>query len=68
MSGHGQLAQTGAPVLVVGGTAYPIGGWMLALAAALVCLGLLTARFGYRRNLAASQASKPAAHPRRHRG
>ncbi|GAA3805302.1 hypothetical protein ACFS5L_32535 [Streptomyces phyllanthi] len=68
MSGHAQLAQTGAPVLVVGGAVYPIGGWMLAVAAALVCLGLLTVRFGYRRNMAMSQASKPAAHPRRRRG
>jgi len=64
MSGNGQLAQTGVPVIVVGGAAYPIGGWMLAVAAALVCVGLLTIRFGYRRGLSASQGSA-AAHPRR---
>ncbi|MFD7506870.1 hypothetical protein [Streptomyces sp. NPDC059850] len=67
MSGNGQLAQTGVPVIVVGGAAYPIGGWMLAVAAALVCVGLLTIRFGYRRGLAASQGSAPVVHPHRRR-
>lgn len=56
MSGHAQLAQTGAPVLVIGGITYPIGGWMLAAAATLVALGLLCVRFGFRRNLASSEA------------
>ncbi|MFD4652259.1 hypothetical protein [Streptomyces sp. NPDC058441] len=57
MSGHAQLAQTGAPVLVIGGISYPIGGWMLATAAGLLCLGLLCIRFGFRRKLAASEAA-----------
>ncbi len=52
MSGHAQLAQTGTPVLVIGGVSYPIGGWMLAAAAGLVCLGLLLVRFGFRRKIA----------------
>lgn len=63
MSGHAQLAQTGAPVLVIGGTAYPIGGWMLAAAAAMVALGLCFVRFGFRRKLAAGEASS-ASSPR----
>ncbi|MET7930110.1 hypothetical protein ABZT43_40570 [Streptomyces sp. NPDC005349] len=53
MPGHAQLAQTGAPVLVIGGISYPIGGRMLATAADLLCSGLLCIRFGFRRTLAA---------------
>lgn len=57
MSGHAQLAQTGLPTLVIGGAAYPIGGWM-ALVAVLVLGGmLLTIKFGFRRNLDVGQAS-----------
>ncbi|MFF9819394.1 hypothetical protein [Streptomyces sp. NPDC014006] len=56
MSGHAQLAQTGAPVLVIGGMTYPIGGWMLGAAATLVCLGLVCIRLGFRRKLAAGSA------------
>ncbi|WP_329583221.1 hypothetical protein [Streptomyces sp. NBC_01361] len=61
MSGHAQLAQTGAPVLVIGGISYPIGGWMLATAAGLLCLGLLCIRFGFRRKLAAGEAASTTA-------
>lgn len=67
MSGHAQLAQTGAPVIVVGGMTYPLGGWMLALAASLVCVGLVAVRFGFRRNLAAGQDAGAVVASRRHR-
>ncbi|MFH8737975.1 MULTISPECIES: hypothetical protein [unclassified Streptomyces] len=57
MPGHAQLAQTGAPVLVIGGISYPIGGSMFATAAGLLCSGLLCIRFGFRRTLAADEAT-----------
>jgi murein endopeptidase len=56
MSGHAQLAQTGVPTLVVGGIAYPVGGWMALAAVLLVGLGLVFFRFRFRPNLAAGQA------------
>lgn len=56
MSGHAQLAQTGIPTLVVGGVAYPIGGWMALAAVLLVGTGMVCLRFRFRRNLAAGQA------------
>ncbi|MEV6702811.1 hypothetical protein AB0M68_37730 [Streptomyces sp. NPDC051453] len=57
MPGHAQLVQTGAPVLVIGGISYPIGGRMLATAAGLLCSGLLCIRFGFRHKLAAGEAT-----------
>jgi hypothetical protein len=66
MSGKAQLAQTGLPVLVVGGVAYNVGIYMAGLAAALLVVGLLALKFGFRRNLDISQAS--AAEPKVSRG
>ncbi|WHM30159.1 hypothetical protein OH540_09005 [Streptomyces sp. BPPL-273] len=48
MSDNGQLAQTGLGTVVIGGTAYYIGGWMIAAAAALVIAGTLLIRLRFR--------------------
>ncbi|MFE2736264.1 hypothetical protein [Streptomyces sp. NPDC056721] len=42
---------------MIGGSSYPIGGRMLATAADLLCSGLLCIRFGFRRTLAAGEAT-----------
>lgn len=73
MSGNAQLAQTGLPTLVIGGVAYPVGGWM-ALAAVAVLLGaLLVFKFGFRRTVPIDAAQAESANeptkgnsPRRH--
>ncbi|MFE4997711.1 hypothetical protein ACFRH4_41560 [Streptomyces mirabilis] len=57
MSGHGQLAQTGMPAIVIGGITYPLGGWMVAAAVAVVLGAILVVRFRYRTGLTAGQAS-----------
>lgn len=57
MSGHGQLAQTGMPAIVIGGITYPLGGWMVAAAVAVVVGTVLVVRFRYRRGLAAGQGA-----------
>jgi len=49
MSDNGQLAQTGIGTVVIGGTAYYIGGWMIAAAATLVVAGALLIRLRFRR-------------------
>ncbi|MFB7949941.1 hypothetical protein ACFC6L_34115 [Kitasatospora phosalacinea] len=43
-----QSAQTGAGVLVIGGLT-PAGWWMAAVAAALIAVGVLCVRIGFRR-------------------
>jgi hypothetical protein len=66
MSGHGQLAQTGMPAVVIGGITYPLGGWMLAAALAVVLGAVLMVRFRYRRGMDAGQGGvTPAATGRR---
>lgn len=55
MSGHGQLAQTGMPAIVIGGITYPLGGWMVAAAVAVVLGAILVVRFRFRTGLAAGQ-------------
>ncbi|MFD8739626.1 hypothetical protein ACFV06_32600 [Streptomyces sp. NPDC059618] len=45
---HNQLAHTGTGVLVVGGLTLT-GWWMVAAAAALVTVGTLCVRYGFRR-------------------
>ncbi|WP_159039666.1 hypothetical protein [Streptomyces sp. TP-A0356] len=57
MSGHGQLAQTGMPAIVIGGITYPLGGWMVAAAVAVVVGAILVARFRYRPGLEAGQGT-----------
>ncbi|MFF1546459.1 hypothetical protein [Streptomyces sp. NPDC058291] len=57
MSGHGQLAQTGMPAIVIGGITYPLGGWMVAAAVAVVLGAILVVRFRYRTGLTAGQAA-----------
>ncbi len=57
MSGHGQLAQTGMPAVVIGGITYPLGGWMLAAAVAVVLGAILVVRFRYRRGLEAGHGA-----------
>jgi hypothetical protein len=49
MSDNGQLAQTGLGTVVVGGTAYYVGGWMITAAAVLVVAGALLVRMRFRR-------------------
>lgn len=49
MSEHGQLAHTGIGTVVIGGTAYYIGGWMILAAVLLVLTGTLLIRLGFRR-------------------
>ncbi|MFE6903771.1 hypothetical protein ACFVFJ_44300 [Streptomyces sp. NPDC057717] len=49
MSDHGQLAQTGIGTVVIGGTAYYVGGWMIAAALGLVVAGTLLIRLRFRR-------------------
>ncbi|MFE7161268.1 hypothetical protein [Streptomyces sp. NPDC057636] len=66
MPGHAQLAQTETPVLVIGGISYPIGVRMLATAAGLLCSGLLCIRFGFRRTLAAGEATSTSTSSARH--
>lgn len=63
MSGHGQLAQTGVPAVVIGGITYPLGGWMLAAAVALVLGTVLAVRFRYRRHVTAGQGTTATASP-----
>lgn len=48
MSDNGQLAQTGLGTIVVGGTAYYVGGWMIAAAAVLVIAGVVLVRLRFR--------------------
>lgn len=55
MSGNAQLAQTGVPTLIIGGAAYPIGGWMALAAVLLLGVGLLCLRFRFRPGLTAGQ-------------
>ncbi|MEU9465833.1 hypothetical protein AB0D78_04105 [Streptomyces avermitilis] len=57
MSGNGQLAQTGMPAVVIGGITYPLGGWMLAAAVAVVLGAILVVRFRYRRGVTAGQGT-----------
>jgi acyl dehydratase len=56
MSDHAQLARTGtaAGVIVVGGTAIT-GWWLLAIAFAIIGLGAVAIRFGFRRGRTAGQ-------------
>ena len=49
MSDNGQLAQTGLGTVVIGGTAYYVGGWMIAAAAAIVIVGVVLVRLRFRR-------------------
>lgn len=49
MSENGQLAQTGIGTVVIGGTAYYVGGWMIAAALGLVLAGALLIRLRFRR-------------------
>ncbi|HTE57017.1 MAG TPA: hypothetical protein VK698_39460 [Kofleriaceae bacterium] len=49
MSDHGQLAHTGIGTVVIGGTAYYIGGWMILAALLLVATGTLLIRLRFRR-------------------
>lgn len=55
MSDNGQLAQTGLGTVVVGGTAYYVGGWMIAAAAALVVMGAILVRVRFRRGRGAGE-------------
>ncbi|MGW1890457.1 hypothetical protein ACWCP6_09335 [Streptomyces sp. NPDC002004] len=57
MSENSQLARTGsaAGAIVVGGTVIT-GWWLLGVAAAVVCLGALLIRVGFRRNRSAGQS------------
>ncbi|MGW0551233.1 hypothetical protein [Streptomyces altiplanensis] len=48
MSDSGQLAQTGIGTVVIGGTAYYIGGWMVLAAAVLVITGVVLLRLKFR--------------------
>ncbi|MBJ6639252.1 hypothetical protein H4K36_17725 [Streptomyces sp. DHE7-1] len=69
MSGRAQLAQTGLPVVVLGGVTIPFGLY-LALALTTAALGvLLFLKFGWRRHLTAGQlapAKGTGAERRRH--
>ncbi|MFF7974009.1 hypothetical protein [Streptomyces sp. NPDC007905] len=69
MSGRAQLAQTGLPVLVLGGVTIPFGLY-LALAVTVAALGvILFLKFGWRRHLTAGQlasAKGVATESRRH--
>jgi hypothetical protein len=56
VSGNAQLAQTGVPTLVVGGVAYPVGGWMAVAAVLVLAVGLVCLRFRFRPGLSAGQA------------
>ncbi|MCX4799577.1 hypothetical protein OG497_37620 [Streptomyces sp. NBC_01242] len=70
MSGNAQLAQTGIPTLVIGGVAYPLGGWMAVAAVAVLAGALLVLRFRFRPDLAVGEAadeSGSSGASRRHR-
>lgn len=55
MSDHAQLARTGtAGALIIGGTAVT-GGWLLAAAIALIAIGAIAIRVGFRRGRTAGQ-------------
>ncbi|MFF7142284.1 hypothetical protein ACFZB5_13680 [Streptomyces nodosus] len=54
MSDNARLAQTGAGALVIG-TTIITGWWLLAVAAAVVAVGALCIRFGFRRDKNASE-------------
>lgn len=55
MSDHAQLARTGtAGALVIGGTVIT-GWWLLGAALALVAVGAIAIRFGFRRGRTAGQ-------------
>ncbi|MEU9477728.1 hypothetical protein [Streptomyces sp. NPDC048191] len=45
------------PALVIGGITYPLGGWMVAAAVAVVVGAILVVRVRYRRDLAAGQGA-----------
>lgn len=55
MSDNGQLAQTGMGTVVIGGTAYYVGGWMIVAAATLVIVGTLMIRLRFRRGRAVGE-------------
>ncbi|MEU4876980.1 hypothetical protein [Streptomyces sp. NPDC021608] len=44
------------PAIVIGGITYPLGGWMVAAAVAVVLGAILVVRFRYRSGLTAGQA------------
>jgi hypothetical protein len=55
MSDHAQLARTGlGGAIVIGGTVYT-GWWLLGAAAALIAIGAIAIRFGFRRGRTAGQ-------------
>ncbi|MFG2134574.1 hypothetical protein ACGFNV_43390 [Streptomyces sp. NPDC048751] len=56
MSENSQLARTGsaAGAIVVGGTVIT-GWWLLGIAAAIVCMGAVLIRVGFRPNRSAGQ-------------
>ncbi|MER6730898.1 hypothetical protein [Streptomyces puniciscabiei] len=45
------------PAIVIGGITYPLGGWMVAAAVAVVVGAILVVRFRYRRGLTAGQGA-----------
>jgi hypothetical protein len=55
VSDNQQLAHTGAGVLVIGTTVIT-GWWLLGAAAAIVLIGAVCIRFGFRRNRGADQS------------
>ncbi|MQY40652.1 hypothetical protein SRB17_86850 [Streptomyces sp. RB17] len=46
----GQLAKTGLGAITIGGVTYALGGWLIGIAAALVVIGAITVRLGFRRS------------------
>ena len=55
MSDYGQLAQTGVGALVIGGTTFYVGSWMLGAAAAALLLGVGLIRFRFRADRAVGE-------------
>lgn len=56
MSDNGQLAQTGiGGAVVIGGTVYT-GYWLLGLAIAVVGVGALLVRYGFRKRRSVNEA------------
>lgn len=56
MSDNGQLAQTGiGGAVIIGGTVYT-GYYLLALAVAIVGVGALLVRYGFRRKQSVNEA------------
>ncbi|MFI6358240.1 hypothetical protein ACIBJF_37765 [Streptomyces sp. NPDC050743] len=45
-----QLAKTGLGAITIGGVTYTLGGWMIGIAAALVVVGAVAVRLGFRRS------------------